>query len=221
MIIATIAGLTLAAWAAMLPADRTQPAPAAAKAGNEDASSQVLKTALGPRLAAMLSLSAQGTGYLVQGVVDTRADLAEVGRLLDRLPGSMQVARRYTAAPDVVEMVLASVPGTALAVERTAPRRFEVSGRTKDLSGTQGSIERLGSDLQAVGVELVAAVTDSAKPNAANAGISGMLIDPQGVSFSRTRDGVKHIVVQASAAKVLQPADAPINVQANLQGPQP
>ena len=220
MIIITIAGLALAASAAMVPADRTQPAQAL-KAGNAAPTPQVLNAALGPRLAAMLSLSAQGPGFLVQGVVDTHADLAEVGRLLDRLPVSMQVARRYIAAPDVVDMVLASVPGTALTVERTAPRRFEVTGRTADLIGTQGSIERLGSDLQAVGVELVAAVTDSSKPRTSGAGISGMLIDPLGLSFSRTRDGVKHIVVQASASRAPQLADVPANAQANLPGTSP
>lgn len=228
MIITTIAGLALTASAVMVPSERTQSA-LSSSVGNAAPTPQLLKVALGPRLAAMLSLSAQGSGFLVQGVVDTHADSAEVGRLLDRLPASVQVARRYTAAPDVVDMVLASVPGKALSVERTAPRRFEVTGRTADLIGTQGSIDRLSSDLQAVGVELVAAMTDSAKPSTSGAGISGMLIDPQGLSFSRTRDGAKHIVMQAGGAKGPQLADAPVNVQvnpqasaqANLQGLQP
>lgn len=225
MIIAVIAGLGLAASAAMRPADEQLPGGLLTSATQTVAASvptlQVLKAALGPRLANGLSLTAQGAGFQVQGVVDTRADLAEVSRVLDRLPASIQVARRYTAAPDVVDMVMASVPGAALTVERTAPRRFEVSGRTADLSGTQGLIERLGSDLQTVGVELVAAVTDSSKPGTSGAGISGMLIDPQGVSFSRTRDGVKHIVVQARTSGVGSLADAQANPQAHLQGLSP
>jgi type III secretion protein D len=208
--IATFVVLALAASAVMLPAGRTQPAPQGAVAPAVPAL-QELRDALGPRLAGTLGLTAQGPGFLVQGVVDTRADLAEVGRLLDRLPASMQVARHYTAAPDVVDMVKAVMPGADVSVERTAPRRFEVKGRGTDLVAVQGLIERLGRDLQAVGVELVAAAADPAKPSATPTSVSGMLIDSGGVSFSRTRDGAKHIVVQSGAAKASQPTDARVS----------
>ena len=205
--ITTITGLALVASAAMVPAGRAQHATAQV-AGPSVPALQVVAAALGPRLAAMLSLTAQGTGFQVQGVVNTRADLAEVNLRLDNLPGTMHVARRYTAAPDVVDMVMASVPGTALSVERTGQRRFTVSGHPPDVASTRALIEQLGGDLQTLGIELDTALTDAPKPNASMAGVSGMLIDPQGVSFSRTRDGVKHLVVQAGATQAPPPAEA-------------
>jgi len=153
----------------------------------------MLKSTLGARYSTALDITQQGPAFVVRGVVDTRADLEEVNRLLDTMPARMPLTRRYAAAPAVMELVNESMPGAGLSVERTGQRRFEITGRASDLANAEHAIALLSGDLKELGVELLMSAQGPAgvPPTA----ISGTLIDRNGMSFARMRNGVKHIVM--------------------------
>jgi type III secretion protein D len=155
-----------------------------------------------------LDITDQGDGITVRGVLAERGDVTEAHQRLDAVKSTKPLTRHFIAAGEITDLVHESVPGAGLVVTRTGPRSFEVSGNAADVAHTKDAIKRLGVDLEGVGVQLVAAVTarETDAPQ-----MSGTLIDSKGVSFARTRDGVKHIVMPnapAASASVLA-ASAP------------
>jgi type III secretion protein D len=162
-----------------------------------------------------LDISDHGDGITVRGVLAERSDVTEAHQRLDAMHSTKPLTRHFIAVGEITDLVHESVPGAGLVVTQTGSRSFEVSGNSADLARTKDALRRLGGDLEGVGVQLVAAVTarETDAPQ-----MSGTLIDSKGVSFARTRDGVKHIVMPGAPSASASAASAPA---AQSIGPKP
>ena len=143
--------------------------------------------------------------FVVRGVLETREDAAEVHQRIEALRLDKPVIRHFMAAAAITDLVLESIPNAGIEVSRVGARRFEVTGRSNQIDRTKQALARLDADLDHVGVTVVSSVEALV---VGSPRISGTLTDKQGLSFARTRDGVKHIVSAnvPSAASAEQPA---------------
>ena len=170
---------------------------------------QRLREALSQELPAGLELVPLEERVIVRGVLSSRAEVDHLNQLLDHLPADLAVARSFVAAPDVIDRFNESMPGSDLRIKYDGQNRFDISGVVADVARTSREIERVAADLAELGVRVGADLQPRQKDLLA---VSGMLIDGDGTSYLRTRDGVKHIVsapqattARASAAKAMRP----------------
>ena len=156
-----------------------------------------LRQALADKRWPDLEVLDQRDKFVVRGVLENRQDAVEVHQRLDDMRLDKPVIRHFMDAPAIADLVHESVPDTGLDVNRIGARSFEVTGRSTHVERTQQALSRLGADLDHVGVKVVSSVEALVEGSAR---VSGTLTDRQGVSFARTRDGVKHIVSPAESA---------------------
>jgi type III secretion protein D len=180
----------------------SEPVPAASPAVAQAAGDAVqqLRRAIEPKALQGLELEAAAERVIVRGVLDTRGAVDQLNNRLDALPPSLPVSRRFVALPAVIDRLHESLPG--LQVRQAGPASFEVSGTVDDVQRARGAIAQQAVDLAELGVK----VFGTPQPRSAGLpAMTGMLIDSQGASYIRTRDGAKHLVSW--------PASAPANPQ--------
>jgi type III secretion protein D len=159
---------------------------------------QRLRKALGEEAVDGLEFELAADRIIVRGVLTSRADVDRLDHALDRLPPGFAISRRFVAVPEIIDRLHESIPGAGLQVVYAGRHRFEISGSVDDLAHANQAVERVAADLVEFGLRIEAAL----QPRQARMpAMSGMLVDSQGTSFLRTRDGVKHIVPAAAAMK--------------------
>jgi type III secretion protein D len=139
-----------------------------------------------------LAVEHGGERVIVRGVLPSRTAVDQLNRQLDALTVDLPLSRRFVAAQDIVDRLYESMPDNGLSVRHLEHHRFEVTGRVADPARAGAAIRQVAADLAEFGAEIGTALQplhDALPP------MSGLLIDSQGTSFLRTRDGVKHIVV--------------------------
>lgn len=157
---------------------------------------QQVRDAIDAALRESLDVVASGDHVIVRGVLASRSAVDELHLQLDRLPYTVTVSRRVLSAGEIVDRLHESLPASGLSVKQTGPRRFELSGMVADLPRATRAVQPVVTDLGEFGLQIDIAL----QSRAANMPtMSGMLVDGQGASFMRTRDGVKHIVTAAQA----------------------
>jgi type III secretion protein D len=169
------------------PAERLQPV-------------QRLLAALGQALPVGLELVPQEERVVVRGVVTSRAEVDHLNNLLDTLPADLLVSRSFVAAPDVIDRLHESMPGSGLRIGYDGQNRFDITGMADDVARTSRAIEQVAADLADLGVRIDTQVQPRQKNALAKIAMSGMLIDADGTSFLRTHGDVKNIVSAAPAA---------------------
>jgi len=154
-----------------------------------------------------LELAAHGHRVSVRGVLPSRAAVDQLNNLIDRLPPDIVVSRRYVAVPEVIDRLQEAMPVGGLQIRQTRDSHFEVVGTVDDPARVREVVRRLGTDLAEYGLTIDSALQPRRSGVAA---MNGMLIDQDGTSYIRTRDGVKHILSSAAAAAASrQPPAAP------------
>ena len=187
-----VAGLTLVAVASSAAVlSMKHGAPLVTIVSTPKAPIQTLRDALADKRWPELEVLDQHDKYVVRGVLESREDAAEVHQRLDTLRLDKPVIRHFMAAAAIAELVHESIPDAGLEVKRVGSRRFQVTGASVHRDRTNQTLTRLGADLDHVGVTVVSSV-DALVVGSPR--ISGTLTDREGLSFARTRDGVKHIV---------------------------
>jgi type III secretion protein D len=158
---------------------------------------QQLRDALGEPALRGLELELRGERVVVRGVLPSRAAVDALNQMLDRRAATLTLGRRFVAAQDIVDRLNEAAPVDDLIVRHLDHERFDVSGRVVDPARVQKALEQVAVDLAEFGARIDIALQPlhDALPS-----MSGLLIDSQGTSFLRTRDGVKHIVVAPTSA---------------------
>ena len=180
-----------------MPAASAASAALAAPAPRPDPVRQ-LRRLLDPAALAGLALEPAGERVVVRGVLGSRAEVDRLNQLLDRLPPTLAVSRRFVAVPEIIDRLYESMPDSGLKVAHTGKHHFQVSGSVDDLDRTTQAVERIAADLAEFGLRIDTTLQER---HAGIPALSGMLVDSQGTSFLRTRDGVKHIVPAPPAKK--------------------
>lgn len=152
-----------------------------------------------------LALEAYGHRVSVRGVLPSRAAVDQLNQLIDRLPPDIVVSRRYVAVPEVIDRLQEAMPVGGLQIRQARDMHFEVVGTVDDPARVREVVRRLGTDLAEYGLTVDAALQPRRTGIAA---MNGMLIDQDGASYIRTRDGVKHILSSAAAAAARRPSSA-------------
>lgn len=199
-----------AAFVAPLSAETHEPAEVHAIAAPEPARPEPivrLRHHLGPQAAEDLALEAIGPRVIVRGVLPTRTAVDRLNAQLDALPSDLPVSRRFIAVPDAIDRLHESLPDGSLTVRHAGGRRFEVSGRVAQLQRVAAAVQHIAADLSEFGLQVESALEPQ---YGGMPPMSGMLVDSQGTSFLRTRDGVKHIVPGAGAGATQSAPGAPL-----------
>jgi hypothetical protein len=155
-----------------------------------------LRNALGAAALEGLTLEPAGERVIVRGVLASRAEVDRLNQLLDHLPPTWAVSRRFVAVPEIIDRLYESMPDSGLKVAHVGKHHFQISGSVDDLDRATQAVDRIAADLAEFGLRIDTTLQER---HAGIPALSGMLVDSQGTSFLRTRDGVKHIVPAASA----------------------
>ncbi|WP_425258745.1 hypothetical protein ACPOLB_24875 [Rubrivivax sp. RP6-9] len=225
MVLAAVPCVVIAATAAMSRADGSGAAPASAapeapevvvspaSAGaSADAAASAapatpaaqpdpvrqLRRLLDPAALAGLALEPAGERVVVRGVLGSRAEVDRLNQLLDQLPPTLAVSRRFVAVPEIIDRLYESIPDSGLKVAHAGQHLFRITGSVDDIDRSTQAVERIAADLAEFGLRIDTALQER---NAGIPALSGMLVDSQGTSFLRTRDGVKHIVPAPAVKK--------------------
>ena len=150
-----------------------------------------------------LAIEPAGNRVIVRGVLGSRADVDRLNQLLDDLPPTLAVSRRFVAVPEIIDRLYESMPVNGLKVAHIGQNHFQISGIVDDLNRTQQAVARIAADMAEFGLRID---TTLQVRHAGMPALSGMLVDSQGISFLRTRDGVKHIVPASTATKPMTEA---------------
>ena len=134
---------------------------------------------------------------MVRGVLSSRSAVDELHHQLNRLPADLAVSRRVMSAGEISDRLQEALRVSGLEVKQIGPTEFELSGVVEDVARTTRAVQPVAADLAEWGLHIHLALQSRKGTVAA---MSGKLIDNQGTSFMRTRDGVKHIVSAAQAA---------------------
>ena len=157
---------------------------------------QQVREALEPGLRESLEIIAAADRVMVRGVLTSRSAVDELHRQLDRLPADLTVSRRVLSVSEIVDRLHESLPAAGLQVKHTGRSRFELSGTVDDVARATRAVQPVAADLGEFGLQIHIALQPRRTTVTT---MSGMLIDGQGASFVRTRDGVKHIVSAAQS----------------------
>lgn len=146
------------------------------------------------RVVAPLSLkdivvSPAGSQVVVEGLVDSTADLALLRHTLDAFPAG-QVMHRYAVAPDITQSIVDALAAPELTVSYQGAGRFSVQGETPNLDKVRDATARIAADLAPVvqGIDLDA----TSLPAPERVPVDAML-SAKGLQYVQTRDGAKHL----------------------------
>jgi type III secretion protein D len=141
--------------------------------------------------ASHLAIAQDGGRVTVDGLLDTREHVSRVNRKLEALGANTLIARRYRSLDDVADMIRESTASYPLQIKHAGGKSFEVQGQVADQSKVKAVLDGLQSDLAGYGVTIIANLKTVGK---ATEGISAVLINDQGISYTQGRDGVKHLM---------------------------
>jgi hypothetical protein len=192
---ASAASRASAATSATAGQDAAAPADSASRSPADPVAR--LQVIVGAQALDGLTLERSAQRVVVRGVLPSRSAVDQLNRQLDALPVDLPVGRRFVAAQDVVDRLYESLPAARLTVRHLYGAHFEVAGRVSDPVRIGAAIGQIAADLADYGVQVESALVSQHNTLPS---VSGLLVDGQGNSFLRTRDGVKHIVAAAAAA---------------------
>ena len=102
----------------------------------------------------------------------------------------------------MIDRLYEALPGDGLQIRDKGQGRFEVSGRAAERAAVVKVLEQVSADLAEFGVRVDRVLEPAADPLPR---MSGLLIDSQGASILRTRDGVKHILAGSTHRRAVSP----------------
>jgi type III secretion protein D len=127
----------------------------------------------------------------VDGVLDTRERASKVNQKLDALGANSQIMRRYRSIEDISDMIRESLSSYPLQVKHVEGKSFVVEGQVADPAKVKAVLDGIQGDLAANGITIVARLKGIGR---SNEGITAVLVDDSGTSYTQTRDGVKHLL---------------------------
>ena len=149
-----------------------------------------------------LTIQQYGPLITLRGLLDTRKQLISLNEKIDALQAKGQISRQYRSAEDVADMIRESLSSLGLEVTRVADSAtFHIKGEAANPAKVKATIVGLESDMAEVGVTLTSEI--SAQKNAGDGKFSAVLVDEDGMSYSQSHDGVKHLVAMAPAPVAL------------------
>lgn len=151
-------------------------------------------------------VSPVGLQVVVEGLVDSTADLASLRLVLAAFPAE-QVLHRYAVAPDITQSIVDALAAPELSVSYQGQGRFRVQGETLNLDKVRDATARIAADLAPVvhGIDLAATRLPAPERVPVNA-----MLSAQGLQYVQTRDGAKHLSLLSHATKPLSaPVDFP------------
>lgn len=134
-------------------------------------------------------VSPVGSQVVVEGLVNSTADLASLRMALSPFPGG-QVMHRYAVAPDIAQSIVDALATPELSVSYQGQGRFRVQGQTLNVDKVRDATTRIAADLAPVVRGIDVAVTRLPAPE--RVPVNAML-SANGLQYVQTRDGAKHL----------------------------
>lgn len=141
-----------------------------------------------------LSVREAGRRVVVEGLVDTPADVARTRALLNPF-GDTGVVHRYASATSLAQSISDALADSALHVRYQRNGVFVVEGRAVETDRLRDAVQRIARDLGPMVRRIDFAVTELPPPQRAH--VDAMLVSP-GVRYVQTRDGTKHLIVSST-----------------------
>ncbi len=145
--------------------------------------------------ASHLAVEQDGSLVIVDGVLETRERVSKVNQKLEALGASSQISRRYRSIEDIADMIRESLSSYPLQVTHAGGKSFAVEGQVPDPAKVKAVLDGIQGDLAAHGITIVARLKGIGR---SNEGITAVLVDDLGTSYTQTRDGVKHLLPRAT-----------------------
>jgi type III secretion protein D len=134
---------------------------------------------------------------IVDGVLETRERASKVNQKLDALGANSQIVRRYRSIEDISDMIRESLSSYPLQVKHVEGKSFVVEGQVFDPAKVKAVLDGVQGDLAAHGITIVAKLKGIGR---SNEGITAVLVDDSGASYTQTRDGVKHLLPKTTTS---------------------
>jgi type III secretion protein D len=156
-----------------------------------------------------LTVRQDGATVVVRGLLDTRDQATKVNQKIDALDENVKVVRQFRSAEDAADMIRESLSAFPLEIKKSGPASFSVEGRASDPARVKAILDGLQGDLTALGVT----VTSEIKPatDRSGEGVTAVLVDESGTSYTQTRDGVKHLMFKSPDAVTSASANANVS----------
>lgn len=132
---------------------------------------------------------------IVDGLLETREQASRVNQKLDALHANTQISRRYRSTDDVLDMIRESLSSYPLQVKHGEGKSFVVEGQVADPARVKAVLDGVQGDLAGYGVTIVTNLKSASRPTE---GITAVFVDDFGISYTQTRDGVKHLLPKAT-----------------------
>lgn len=142
-------------------------------------------------------VSPAGSQVVVEGLVDSTADLALLRQTLGPFPPA-QVMHRYAVAPDITQSIVDALAAPELSVSYQGAGRFAVRGETLNLDKVRDATARIAADLAPVvrGIDVDATRLPAPERVPVNA-----MLSAKGLQYVQTRDGAKHLSLLPNATE--------------------
>jgi type III secretion protein D len=141
--------------------------------------------------ASHLAVEQDAALVVVDGVLETRERASKVNQKLDALGANSQIVRRYRSIEDISDVIRESLSSYPLQVKHVEGKSFVVEGQVSDPAKVKAVLDGVQGDLAAHGITIIARLKGIGR---SNEGITAVLIDDLGTSYTQTRDGVKHLL---------------------------
>jgi type III secretion protein D len=146
--------------------------------------------------ASRLSAKQNGTLITVDGLLDTREQVSRVRQKLSGLGANAQIMQNYRSADDIANMIRESLSAYSVQVKHLREKLFVVEGNVADPAKVKAILAGIQADLAGLGIKINAEI--KAIGPKLNEGVTAVLVDDFGTSYTQTRDGVKHLVLKAT-----------------------
>ncbi|WAC71597.1 hypothetical protein OU995_18675 [Roseateles sp. SL47] len=142
-------------------------------------------------------------GAIVEGLLATPAEVAQLNAALDALPRGL-VLRRYAAATDIAQSITEALDEPQVTVRHVAAGDFVIEGAAVRADRLRVAAGRIAADLAPLVRAIRLQVTDL--PPAPRTPVGAML-ESSGMAYVQTRDGTKHLSFTNPPVEELKDSD--------------
>ncbi|MCS4510422.1 hypothetical protein [Xylophilus ampelinus] len=150
-----------------------------------------------------LVVRAQADGAMVEGLLATPTEVAQMNAALDALPRGM-VMRRYAAATDIAQSIVEALDEPRVSVRHVAGGEFVIEGAAVGVDRLRVAANRIAADLAPLVRTIRVQVTDL--PPQPRTPVGAML-ESHGITYVQTRDGTKHLSLTQAPVEELKDSD--------------
>ncbi|MFE8646297.1 hypothetical protein ACFX58_14525 [Sphingomonas sp. NCPPB 2930] len=146
---------------------------------------------------------ARAHGAMVEGLLATPAEVAQMDAALDVLPRGM-VMRRYAAATDIAQSIAEALDEPRVSVRHVAGGEFVIEGAAVGADRLRVAANRIAADLAPLVQTIRVRVTDLPPPPRTPV---GAMLESHGITYVQTRDGTKHLSLTQAPVEELHDSD--------------